>query len=126
MSALTFDLPLPPSVNRLTVNLKGGGRAKSAEYKAWLEEARWHVMTGWRNAGKPEIADRPMRVDIELGIEGRKRDCSNCIKAIEDLLCANMPIPDDRWNDAGSWRRNETIPGIARVTIAPIEQEESG
>lgn len=119
--SLTVDLPLPPSVNRLTVNLKGGGRAKSIEYKAWLEESRWHVMVAWRNAGKPEWAEQPMRIDIALGVEGRKRDCSNCIKAIEDLLVKNLPVPDDRWNDAGSWRRDESIPGIARVTIAPLD-----
>ena len=122
----TLDLPLPPSANELTVNLKGGGRAKSAKYKAWLEEARWHVMTAWRGAGKPEWPEAPMRIDMALGIEGRKRDCSNCIKAIEDLLVKNLPIPDDRWNDAGSWRRDENIPGIARVTIAPLEQEGLG
>lgn len=126
MTALTFDLPLPPSVNELTVNLKGGGRAKSVKYKAWIEEARWHVMMGWRRAGKPEWQEAPMRLDIELGIEGRNRDCSNCIKAIEDLLVKNLPVPDDRWNDAGTWRRNDSIPGIARVTIAPLEQEDSG
>lgn len=121
MTSLTIDLPLPPSVNRLTVNLRGGGRAKSADYKAWLEEARWHAITAWRAAGKPEWPEQPMRIDIELGIAGRKRDCSNCIKAIEDLLCKELPVPDDRWNDAGSWRRNENLPGIARVTIAPID-----
>lgn len=63
----TVDLPLPPSVNELTVNLKGGGRAKSAKYKAWLEEARWHVMTAWRGAGKPEWPEAPMRIDMALG-----------------------------------------------------------
>ena len=67
-----------------------------------------------------------MRLDLELGIEGRIRDCSNCIKAVEDLLVQNLPVPDDRWNDAGSWRRSDTIPGIARVIIARLEQEDGG
>ena len=122
----TVDLPLPPSVNELTVNLKGGGRAKSAKYKAWLEEARWHVMTAWRAAGKPEWPEVPLRMKLELGLEGRKRDAGNCLKAVEDLLVANMPIPDDRWNDHITIARNETITGIARVTIAPLEQEGLG
>ncbi|UPT53092.1 endodeoxyribonuclease [Synechococcus phage Yong-M3-232] len=127
MSGLTIDMPLPPSVNNLFTNLKGGGRAKSAVYKAWIEEARWHVMIAWRNAGKPEWpAETPMRLDMRLGIEGRRRDCSNCVKAIEDLLVKNLPVPDDCWNDAGSWQRDETIPGLARVTIAALEQGGSG
>lgn len=122
----TVDLPLPPSVNELTVNLKGGGRAKSAKYKAWLEEARWHVMTAWRAAGKPEWPEGPMRVSLDLGIEGRVRDAGNCLKAVEDLLVKNLPVPDDRWNDHITIARNEAIPGIARVTIAPLETGGSG
>lgn len=128
-AAATFcvDLPIPPSVNELTVNLKGGGRAKSVKYKAWLEEARWHVMTAWRAAGKPVWPkDEPLSIRMELGLEGRTRDAGNCNKAIEDLLVKNLPIPDDRWNDRILIERREDIPGIARVTVAPLEQEGSG
>jgi Holliday junction resolvase RusA-like endonuclease len=124
---LCIDMPLPPSVNALTVNLKGGGRAKSAVYKKWIEEARWHVMMAWRNAGKPEwSAETPMSIRIELGIEGRNRDAGNCNKAIEDLLVKNLPMPDDCWNDRILIERREDIPGIARVTIAALEQEGPG
>lgn len=119
--SLTIDLPLPPSANRLTVNLKNGGRAKSAEYKAWIEEARWHVMMGWRNAGKPTWAEGPMSLLLELGIEGRVRDAGNCLKATEDLLVKNLPVPDDRWNDDIRIVRNEQIAGRARVTIAALD-----
>lgn len=124
---LCIDMPLPPSVNELTVNLKGGGRAKSQVYKRWIEEARWHVMMAWRKAGKPEWpAETPMSIRIELGIEGRIRDAGNCNKAIEDLLVKNLPIPDDRWNDRILIERRDDIPGIARVTVTALEQEGSG
>lgn len=124
---LCIDMPLPPSVNELTVNLKNGGRAKSAVYKAWIEEARWHVMMAWRNAGKPEWPkDCPMKVRIEAGLEGRKRDLGNLEKAISDLLVANLPIPDDRYFDLIYLERREDLPGVARVTIAALEQEGSG
>lgn len=126
MATLAFDLPLPTSANRLTVNTTGGGRAKSPAYKAWLEEARWHVMTAWRAAGKPSWPEAPMSLRLELGIEGRVRDAGNCLKAIEDLLCANLPVPDDCWNDRILIERRDDIPGVARVTIATLEQEESG
>lgn len=119
--SLTIELPMPPSVNRLTVNLTGGGRAKSAEYKAWLEEARWHVMMAWRNAGKPEWSDGPMTVLLELGLQGRIRDAGNCLKAVEDLLVKNLPVPDDRWNDRIEIIRNENLAGKARVSIAALE-----
>lgn len=120
---LCIDMPLPPSGNALFVNLKGGGRAKSQVYKAWIEEARWHVMVAWRGAGKPEWpADCPMSIRIELGLEGRRRDAGNCNKAIEDLLVKNLPIPDDCWNDEILIQRRDDIPGIARVTVKALEQ----
>lgn len=124
MTTLCIDLPLPTSANKLTVNLTGGGRAKSPAYKAWLEEARWHVMTAWRAAGKPKWPEAPLSLRVELGIEGRIRDAGNCLKAIEDLLVKNLPIPDDRWNDHIIIERREDIPGLARVTLKPFEQEE--
>lgn len=124
---LCIDMPLPPSANALFVNLKNGGRAKSAVYKAWIEEARWHVMTAWRNAGKPEWpAETPMSIRIEAGLEGRSRDLGNLEKAISDLLVANLPVPDDAYFDRFLIERREDIPGIARVTVAALEQEGPG
>ena len=120
---LCIDLPMPPSVNAMTVNLKNGGRANSALYKRWLEAARYEVMMAWRAAGKPEWpADCPMEIRLEVGLEGRNRDLSNTIKATEDLLVKNLPIPDDCWNDRILIERREDIPGFARVTIAALEQ----
>ena len=122
MNSFVVDLPLPPSINRLTVNLTGGGRAKSREYKAWLDEARWHVLTAWRDAGKPEWpAEAPLSIRLEVGLQGRRRDLGNCLKAVEDLLVAQLPIPDDRWNDRILIERREDIAGVARVTIAPLD-----
>jgi Holliday junction resolvase RusA-like endonuclease len=120
---LCIDLPLPPSVNELTVNLKNGGRAKSMVYKKWIEEARWHVMMAWRQAGKPQWpAETPMSIRIEAGLEGRRRDLGNLEKAISDLLVANLPVPDDKFFDRILIERRDDIPGIARVTVAALEQ----
>jgi Holliday junction resolvase RusA-like endonuclease len=117
-----IDLPLPPSANALFKNLKGGGRAKTRTYKAWRDEARYHVITAWRAAGKPEWAsEAPMQVAVRLGLRGRVRDAGNCLKAIEDVLVAELPIPDDRWNDRILIERDESIPGLARVCIAPLD-----
>lgn len=117
---LTVDLPLPPSANALFINLRSGGRAKSQVYKAWIEEARWHLITAWREAGKPRWPTAPMSLHFQLGIENRNRDASNCVKAIEDVLVKELPIPDDRWNDRILIERDANIPGVARVTIAAL------
>lgn len=119
--SLTVDLPMPPSANALFANA-AKGRVRTKEYNAWLNEARWHVITAWRNAGKPVAPkDVPMCIEILLGLKARIRDCSNCIKALEDVLVKELPIPDDRWNDEGRWKRSAEIPdGVARVTIAVL------
>lgn len=114
-------LPLPPSANALFRNLKGGGRAKTTAYKAWIDEARWHLDQAWRRSGKPEYAEQPMRLHIELGLVGRIRDASNCMKAIEDLLCRCLPIPDDRWNDEITIRRSAAADGMARIRLEPLD-----
>lgn len=112
-------LPLPPSTNELFANARRG-RVKTATYRAWCEEAAYHLRRAWSALGKPEIAAQPMRLHIELGLTDRRRDASNCIKAIEDLLVATLPVPDDRWNDEGRWKRNEAIPGLARIRLEPL------
>lgn len=117
---LIIDMPLPPSANALFANA-GKGRVKTPEYKAWIEEARWHVLTAWRAAGKPEVGrDTPMRLFLRLGLVGRRRDAGNCLKAIEDILARELPIPDDRYNDRITIDRDETLAGAARITIAPL------
>lgn len=116
------NLPLPPSANALFANAKGRGRVKTKAYKAWLDEARYHLITAWRAAGKPEWPTAtPMQIVIRLGIEGRTRDAGNCVKAIEDALVRELPIPDDRWNDRLLIERDESIPGLARVIVAALD-----
>lgn len=122
--SLTIDLPLPPSANALFANVKGGGRVKTKDYNNWLNEARWHVLTTWRAAGNPSVeADAPMQVFLRLGLTTRKRDAGNCLKAVEDVLVKELPIPDDRWNDRILIERSADIPeGVARVTIATLNE----
>lgn len=120
--ALTIDLPLPPSANELFANLPGKGRVKTKAYKKWIEEARWHIITAWRAAGKPEAPkDAPMFLWLRLGLKQRRRDAGNCLKAVEDVLVKELPIPDDRWNDRILIERNSEFEGRARVTIALLD-----
>lgn len=118
---ITATLPLPPSANALFRNIKGGGRTKTAAYKAWIDEAGYHLMQAWREAGKPEIAPQPMRLTIELGLINRRRDAGNCLKAIEDLLCRCLPVPDDRWNDRIVIERSSAADAMAVIRLEPID-----
>jgi hypothetical protein len=115
----TVQLPLPPSANGLFINTPRG-RAKSKDYKAWLEEARWQIITGWRAAGKPMCPIAPMKLTLRLGLTGRARDASNCVKAVEDALVRELPVPDDRWNDHITIIRDESIAGFAVATIEEL------
>lgn len=117
---LTVDLPLPPSANALFANA-GKGRVKTKEYNAWLNEARWHVLTAWRAIGKPAAPpDVPMLLWLRVGLTTRRRDAGNCLKAVEDVLVKELPIPDDRWNDRILIERNPEFEGKCRVTIAVL------
>ena len=118
---LSITMPLPPSANALYRNLKSGGRVKTREYKAWLNDAEYAVIMAWRGAGKPEVADKtPMVLTISAGIRNRLRDLGNVEKAIADVLVKQLPIPDDRWFDDIHLVRSANADGLVHITIAPI------
>lgn len=79
---LAIELPFPPSVNNLFVNGKSG-RFVSPRYRAWKHEAGVIAKAqarGQRVAG-------PYRLDLKLvRPDKRRRDASNHIKPVEDLL----------------------------------------
>lgn len=109
--ALTVDLPMPPLL-------------KAKAYNAWLNDARWHVLTAWRNAGKPVApVNVPMGLFMRVGFTDRGRNITDCIKAVEDVLVKELPIPDNRWNDRVIIERNADFEGFARVTIAVLRPE---
>lgn len=113
-------LPLPPSTNHLYINLKRGGRAKSAAYKDWLRIARGVLQTAFVASGSPVVPDKAkMALSMRVGCNYR-RDVTNCAKPIEDALCAFLPIPDDRYNDSITLTRDLNCEGFVEVTISQI------
>lgn len=87
---IRYDLPYPPTTNHLFVN-GAKGRFKSKAYSDWRELAGYSIM---------EQGRQRMRGFVSLSIalvkpDKRKRDLSNSIKAIEDLLVAMAVIEDD-------------------------------
>lgn len=93
-AALVLRLPVPPSTNNLFVARRDGkGRAKTSEYKAWVEAAGKWIMTQPRR-----LIDGPVRVEIEAPV-GRTRDIDNIAKPTLDLLVTMGVIQDDRYVD---------------------------
>lgn len=113
-------LPLPPSTNNLFSTLKNGRRAKTSQYKHWQRIARAGLLAAYACAGNPEYAPKAqMRLSVRIGT-GYRRDISNCLKPIEDLIVATLPVPDDRYNDVIEVSRDLTIEGFAHVRIAAL------
>ena len=94
---ISLSLPYPPSTNQLYRTAGYGrdgkrrGRIKTQRYLTWL-----------RAAGNEVLAQRqkPLRGPVVLAInvrapDKRRRDISNLIKAVEDLLVEHGLIQDD-------------------------------
>lgn len=89
MTGFLVSLPVPPSVNNLFANKRSGGRYKTKEYRAWIQEAGWTV-----NLQKP--APVHGKYKFFLTLPKIKGDASNRIKAAEDLLVSLGLVDDDR------------------------------
>lgn len=89
-------LPLPPSVNNMFPNSVNGKRVRSEAYKEWAVEAAWDVIRK-RNLAKRRnyLPDPPYSLSIDLFFpDARRRDASNYIKAVEDLLSQYLEYDD--------------------------------
>lgn len=102
---IRYELPYPPSTNNLFFNT-GHGRAKTDGYKAWREAAGYAIIEQGRKR-------QPGPVSLALALvrpDKRKRDLSNSIKSVEDLLVQLGVIEDDslvqrisiQWVSAGA------------------------
>lgn len=87
-----ISIPIPPSVNAMYANRKGGagrGRYKTEAYKAWIDEAGWVV-----NPQRPAPVRGKFKFFLKLPkIRG---DVDNRIKACLDLLVSLKLVDDDR------------------------------
>ena len=109
---ITIDLPFPVSTNALTFNRKGG-RTKTKKYQAWIREAGWELIR--QNPGHMP-GEVVLNLKVERKKDNRRRDLSNHIKGIEDLLVAYDVIEDDSKVVCLMAEWSETVTG-ARVEI---------
>ena len=86
-------LPAPPSVNNLFVHVGRGKRARSKVYEAWINEAR--IIYADYGFSKP-LGLKACWIEITANLNF-KRDLSNILKPMEDLLQRFDEIIDDRY-----------------------------
>ena len=84
-----YEIPVPPSVNRLYANVRGKGRVKSNLYRTWLRAAQNEML-----AQQCRPFDAPAIITLNIP-EHTRGDLSNRFKAAEDLLVRCGVLPDD-------------------------------
>lgn len=111
MKAISFSIPMPPSVNALYVNAPGRGRVKTKVYARWIDEARIRLMLD-----RVRLRAPLERYGIALKVPADMRgDISNRIKAAEDLCKRHGLIFDDKNAVSVSIER---VAGLAPDTMA--------
>lgn len=113
---MTYDLPLPISVNELYFNLPNGGRGKTRRYRAWVHDAAMILLC---QRARPVAG--PVRVLVQVS-EKSKCDIDNAAKCVLDALVARGVIEDDRkkFVRAVSLEWSSEVEGM-RVTLQPAE-----
>jgi len=88
---LVIELPFGPSVNNMFATV-GKRRIRSVEYKSWALEAGYRL-----NAQRPPLMAGKVSLLIELKDPetARRMDCTNRIKAVEDILVSHRIIQGD-------------------------------
>lgn len=116
-----FDLPFPPSVNNLFSQTKAGRRYPSKRYRTWRRAAEWQL-----TAARVGKIDGPVSLVVELAPHDRRsRDADNFLKAVLDLLVANLVLEGDsqRYVHKVTSRWLEpSRPATARVSIYAAEK----
>ena len=111
-----IDLPFPPSVNNLFINVKRG-RIRSQKYEDWIQEAGWLLA-----CQRPAKCVGPVALFFEFcEPDKRKRDLDNLLKAPQDLLVKHGIIEADDCSIVrsvhASW--SEAVGGC-RITIEQL------
>jgi len=106
-----FTIPTPPSLNNLFGNKKGrGGRAATAEYRSWQQEAGYHL-----NCQRIRKIKMPVKVDITFPDEGGA-DMDNLPKALLDLCVKHKIIV----NDSRKWVRDIALHWRAGIVLTLV------
>lgn len=112
---MTFDLPMPPSVNAcFATDFKTKRRFASKAYVVWKKAAADKLGQQYAAYGAPTI-HKPIALTIRLGLNYQS-DIANREKPLTDLLVANLDMADDRYIERIVIERDQSITG-AIVTV---------
>lgn len=114
-AAISFTMPMPPSVNQLFKNLPGKGRVKTDQYFDW----RAFAVTAIRRQG---VGGMTGRVIIIFGVErlSLSADVDNRIKAMLDAMVEAKVLEDDRFVTAFAVAWLPSANGLAHVQVLPV------
>lgn len=116
MTAITIDLPWPPSQNRIWRS-RGKRVYRDAKYVAWLEQAGWLV----KAKRFPKIMGEFGATIILNPPNNRKIDLDNRIKVILDIAQKTGLIENDHFCRLLVVSYGEGEPkGMARLTLSPM------
>lgn len=91
---MTIVLPIPPALNNMYVNINGRGRARSAEYNAWMKEADGCLMQ--QKKARPKVNASADWYHARLLFPATmKGDVDGRGKAVLDFLVKRAITPDD-------------------------------
>lgn len=118
-----LTITTPPSVNALFANSKTG-RIKSSDYAKWRRLASQELMIQ-RPKSIPGFVSISLYHATKRTSTGkiRKADCSNFIKAVEDVLVEMRVIEDDSFVRAifSCWAEGMEA-GMTRIVIEPMAE----
>ncbi|MFG1302690.1 RusA family crossover junction endodeoxyribonuclease [Xanthobacter autotrophicus] len=111
MKVVLTLLSPPPSLNNAFKNVRGKGRVKTAEYKAWRKDAAWQL-----HLQKPPRFTGQVSVTI-LVPKSTRSDLDNLNKGILDALQDVGVVANDRQFDPISIGRADVE--LTTITIEP-------
>lgn len=114
------QIPTPPTVNNMFVNVKGEGRYKSKEYREWRKAAISELHAQMWTQPKGRHLEQPIDVFLDIQRPTKTSDVDNRIKPILDALQEAGVIADDRYVEAvfARWSPHPDAKG-AKVSILP-------
>lgn len=117
--SVQLTLTRPPSANRLFKNIPGRGRARTAEYDAWIELNLFKIKNQ-----KPKCVRGTYHLAISCQRSNKRADLDNILKATNDILKKAGVIQEDNlcesleaaWTYAGSTTGDSSDTMYVRVT----------
>lgn len=108
--ALSFQLPMPPSVNALfATDWRTKRRFATKAYTTWQKAAGEALGAQYAAYGSPAV-HKPVALRIRLGLNYQS-DIANREKALTDLLVATLDMPDDRYIERIVIERDQAVTG---------------